>query len=300
MTDLLEPRCIPEWSRRSPRAVPAIPVPAASTVAPHTLEIGRIHRATLLGSPLLGVAAFAAIALTGWWLLTPVWFWFHYGVTSAAVHHLIHASLGLSPAARHRWLTGLGLLILESGHAWQTTHLLHHCDGTDLPDPEGFIEGISWRRVPGAALIWRFRMLAWGWHRSPNHRRTAGEIIAVAVATLLAVALIPWTLIPAVFVALMQFGTFTFAALRAKGPHTGFGKATLLTMVDSKLIGAVLFHHHLHLEHHAYPKVPLAKLAELRPHVRAALADQHIHHQGLPAMRLSSAPPLPTGVAPAH
>ena len=202
-----------------------------------------------------------------------------YGSTASAVHHLIHSGLGLTPRTRHRLLTTLGLIILESGHAWQATHLLHHRDGTGLPDPEGYIEDLTWRQLPWGALQWRFRIAAYGWRHGQARRRTTGEILAIATMTLTAVAITPFTMLPLLYVALMQLGTFLFAVLLAKGPHNGFGTTdTPLTIVHTKVMGIVLFNHHFHLEHHAYPKVPMARLGELRPHVEAAIADRDVNH----------------------
>jgi fatty acid desaturase len=269
----------PHWSERTTRAIPAIEAPPLQTVAPEARAATGRLRLMLLARPLAGLVQFAVITTNGWWFALPLWLWFHYGSTTTAVHHLIHGSIGLRPAARRRWLTGLGLLILESGHAWQTTHLLHHRDGTNLPDPEGYVEDLPWRRLPAGALRWRFRIAAWGWRHGRRRRRTSAELTTVVALTIAAIAVVPLTVVPALYVGLMQLGTFLFAVLLAKGPHTGFGTAdTPLTLVHSRVLGMLLFHHHFHLEHHAYPKVPMARLAQVRPHVEAAVAEQPVHH----------------------
>ena len=271
------------WARRTHRAIPALDVTPLHAAAPDALrDIGR-RRIVLLARPLAGLGQFAVITTNGWWPLLVLWLWFHYGSTTTAVHHLIHGSLGLGPRARRRWLTGLGLVILESGHAWQTTHLLHHRDGTDLPDPEGYVEDLPWRRLPAGALRWRFRVAAWGWRHGRRRQRITTELAVAMALTLVAIAVVPVTIIPLLYVALMQLGAFLFAVLLGKGPHTAFGRAdTPLTMVHSKVLAVLLFHHHLHLEHHAYPKVPMARLGELRPQVEAAIADRPVHHVRLP------------------
>ena len=273
------------WSRRADRAIPRLDVPRAHGHHLDTPTADRRLRLVLLGRPIVGVALSVATIAAGWWLLVPVVLWFHYGSAASAVHHLIHGGLGLGPRARHAWLTFLGLLILESGHAWQATHLVHHRDGTDLPDPEGYLEYLRWRELPLGALRWRFRMAAWGWRHGRRRQRITAEIGAIAGATVAAVVLVPVTVLPLVYVALMQLGTFLFAVVLAKGPHTNFGRPvrTPLVLVRSRVIGLVLFHHHLHLEHHAYPKVPLPRLGHLTPMVEDALAHEDVHHVRLAA-----------------
>jgi beta-carotene hydroxylase len=275
----------PDWTRRAERAVPKLDVPSLRSIKNAPAVDERRLRALLILRPFVGLATFAAMAFTGWWLAAPVVLWLLYGSTATALHHLIHGSLGLSPAARHRWLTVLGLLILESGHAWQTTHVMHHRDGSDLPDPEGYIEYLTWRQLPVGAFQWRFRIAAWGWRHTTQRRRTTAELAINATATVAAVALVPVTTVPLIYVAMMQLGTFLFAVLLAKGPQTNFGRATTtpLMMVHTRLLGIFLFNHHLHLEHHAYPKVPMARLRQLRPTVEAALTDEHVVHVHLAA-----------------
>ena len=266
------------WSDRGSRSIPKIDITSTrqgnAPATPITLL-----RLTLLGRPFIGVAIVVGVLVTGWWPATPIALWFHYGSTASAIHHLIHASLGLRPRTRDRWLTALGLLIAESGHAWQSTHVLHHRDGTDLPDPEGYIETLSWRQLPWGALQWRFRMQAWGWRHGRRRSLIRREVTAIALTTALAVGLAPITFLPAAYIALMQLGTLLFAVVLAKGPQNRFGLATTpLTMVHSRLFAVVMFNHHMHLEHHAYPKVPLAHLAQLRPQVEDALTHETIDH----------------------
>ncbi len=275
----------PDWSTRADRAIPRIEVPRLGSLdASVTADLAGV-RLVLLVRPLFGVIALVGSVAAGWWPLVPVALWFHYGSTATAVHHLIHGSLGLSSRARRRWLTALGLLILESGHAWQTTHLLHHRDGSDLPDPEGYVEYLSWRRLPLGACLWRYRIAAWGWRHSPHGRRTTAEITTVLVVSAAAVAVVPITNVALLLVAALHLGTFLFAVLLAKGPHTNFGRpvASPLVAVHTRVLGILLFNHHLHLEHHAYPKVPMARLHHVRPVVQEALADEYVHHVHLAA-----------------
>ncbi len=272
------------WAERADKAIPQIAVPRLAAVRGDLMQGLRPVAIFLIARPVLGVAAFVAMAMTGWWIATPVVLWFTYGSTATALHHLIHGSVGLSTRARHFWLTVLGLVILESGHAWQATHVMHHRDGTDLPDPEGYIEYLSWSQLPVGALKWRFRIAAWGWRHGQRRQRTTFEIAVNITATMLAIALTPVTIVPLIYVVLMQLGTFLFAVLLAKGPQANFGRETTtpLMLVRGRLTGLLLFNHHLHVEHHAYPKVPIARLRHLSPTVEHALADRDVLRIHLP------------------
>lgn len=273
-----------KWSDRAERAIPKISVPTLGQLDNAATHNPRPVLVVLLTRPFVGLAAFGAMGLTQTWIAAPIVLWFLYGSTAAALHHLIHSSMGLSPNARHRWITVLGLLIMESGHAWQATHVIHHRDGSDLPDPEGYIEYLSWSQLPLGALQWRFRITAWGWRHGTQQRRTTIEILANVTRTALSIALIPHTLLPFTYVAMMQIGTFLFAAVLAKGPQTNFGRETTtpLVIVHTRLLGILLFNHHLHVEHHAYPKVPMSRLHHLRPAVEQSLAEENTLHLKLP------------------
>ena len=273
----------PEWAVRGHRSVPAVNTPRLSEL---DLEITKNLRSSvllLIIRPLLGFVAFWIVASQGWWIATPALLWFLYGSACSAIHHLIHGGMGLSPKARHFWLTTLGLLIAESGHAWQATHVMHHRDGSDLPDPESYLEYLTWAQLPLGALKWRFRMMSWGQRFGAQQARTRRELAFVVALHLVALALIPITVLPMVYLALMQAGSFLFAVMLAKGPQTNFGREanTPLIMVTAKLTGLFLFNHHHHLEHHLYPKVPMARLGQLSTVIEDALDGADIHHVDL-------------------
>lgn len=51
---------------------------------------------------------------------------------------------------------------------------------------------------------------------------------------------------------------------------------TPLMFVNTKLLAFLFFEHHQHLEHHAYPKVPLTWLPRLRPALEDALRHEDV------------------------
>lgn len=282
-TSTTKPSHQPEWAQRGHRAVPAVDTPRLSSLDVDTTHGQRGLLLLLIARPLIGFAAFWVVASQGWWVVTPALLWFLYGSACSATHHLIHSGMGLTPRVRHFWLTVIGLVIAESGHAWQATHVMHHRDGTDLPDPEGYLEYLTWAELPVGALKWRFRMMSWGLRFGPRRDRIGAELTAVAVMHVVALALTPITILPMVYLGLMQVGSFLFACMLAKGPQTNFGRETdtPLIMVTTTLIGLFLFNHHRHLEHHLYPKVPMARLGELTTAVEDALDGDDVHHVAL-------------------
>ncbi len=271
-----------DWTQRDVRAIPKLDVPRLADLDLDTNPMANLRPLVwlLVGRPVLAVAAFVIMALKGWWLATPLVVWFLYGSTLSAVHHLIHGSLGLSPRWRRFWLTVLGCIVAESGHALQATHVVHHRDGSDLPDPEGYIENLSWRQMPMGAAKYRYRLAMWGLRNSPRRRRIAGEMAVHAAAHIASLALLPINPILWIYLTLIHIASFAFAVLQGKGPQTNWGRdmPTPLAIVHTKLLAFLFFSHHQHLEHHAYPKVPLTRLAALRPHVEEALSDRDILH----------------------
>ena len=265
----------PGWTERGHRAIPRIDVPRLADVAPDICDDQKPLAVFLVGRPLLALAAFVAMAVNGWWLATPLVVWFLYGSNLSAIHHLIHGSLGMTPTWRHRWLTVLGCMVGESGHALLATHTVHHRDGSDLPDPEGYIEYLPWSKMPLGALQYRYRMMWWGWAFGPRRRRVEGEIAVHVVSVVGAVAAMPFTTIPISYLGLVQLSSFLFAILQGKGPQANWGRSmpTPLLLLQTRLLAVLFFSHHQHLEHHAYPKVPLTRLGRLRPVVEAALVE---------------------------
>lgn len=268
----------PQWAKRSDRALPEMPMPRLSMLNIDVLANQRRLRIMLIARPLIAVAGFIAAAILGWWPVAIILTWLVYGSVLTAVHHLIHSSLGFSPTARHFWLSALGCVVAESGHALQTTHLIHHRSGDHLPDPEGYIENLTWAEIPVGALKFRYRLMAWGWDHSPR-RRVVGLEISIHAALHIASLILLATGSPTlwVYLSLIHFASYIFAVLAGKGPQTNYGRSipTPFVRVSTGLGRILFFSHDKHLEHHAYPKVPLSQLHLLQGEIDAALAAAH-------------------------
>jgi beta-carotene hydroxylase len=260
-------RPFPAWSARRPeRAVPALPVPALAAIGGAALLAGQRRLAALFATRVFGgLVMFGLCLVRGWWIgLLPAT-WIIYGGSLTAVHHLIHGPLGLSPAMARRLRTLLAAIVIESGDALESTHLAHHGEGP--ADPEGWIEHVPWRRMPVEAFRFRYRLMAWGLrHGEPaRRRRIRMEVMGHVAIHGSALALWPLTWWPAAYVAAMALASASFAVMAGKGPQANWGRpvATPLVRVRAHLASALLFSHDRHLEHHAYPQVPLPRLRRL-------------------------------------
>lgn len=273
--NLEEQAAQPEWTDRGYRSIPKVDMPRATDVAPTIYANQKPLAVLIVGRPLLALGLFALMAVNGWWLATPVVVWFFFGSNLSAIHHLIHGGLGMTPKWRHRWLSVLGCLVAESGHALQATHTVHHRDGSDLPDPEGYIEYLTWAQMPLGAMQYRYRMMWWGWTFGQRRARIGAEIAVHVGSVVVALAMLPITTLPVIYLGLVQAAAFVFAVLQGKGPQANWGRdmPTPLLLLQTRLLAVLFFSHHQHLEHHAYPKVPLPRLGQLRPTVEAALVE---------------------------
>lgn len=269
-----------EWWSRSTRALPRIDSFRLSDVDPTILDDTRPFAVLMVARPLAAFAAFVLAALNGWWVAAVPLTWLIYGSALTCVHHLIHSSVGLAPRSRQFWLRSIGLLVAESGHALQVTHLAHHRTGAEVPDPEGYIENVTWARIPLAALAFRYRLAWWGLRHGPpaRRRRIRVEMAVHAGLHLASLAMLPLTIVPWAYLSLIHLASFAFAVLAGKGPQTNWGRPirTPLVRVHTVLGRVFFFSHDLHLEHHMYPKVPLPRLRRLEPQLSRTLASADV------------------------
>lgn len=264
----------PNWARRSSRALPKVRAPRLHR--DHSVFRKQRPLAVLLiARSFLSATALVVAIANGWWLALAPLTALVYGGTLTAVHHLIHGSLGLSPRVRTIWLSLLAMLVTESGHALQVTHLAHHRSNPEVPDPEGYIENVTWKQLPIAALAFRYRLMWWGWRRSPRRHRVGLEMAVHCGAHIGSLALLPFTAVPWIYLSLIHLASFTFALLAGKGPQTNWGRpiSSPFVRVHTFIGGFVFLSHDQHLEHHIYPKVPLPRLRRLQAELETVYAE---------------------------
>jgi len=273
----------PSWARRSERALGKIDVPRLSELPADVVGAVMGNRRTLavglIARPVIAALVWFIAAFQGWWIIALPLTALVYGGSLTAVHHLIHSSLGLSSRARRFWLRWIGCIVAESGHALQVTHLAHHRTGHDGPDPEGYIENVTWSQMPLASLLFRYRLAFWGLRHSPRPDRIRIELAVHAILHLGSLALLPVTPVLWIYLTGIHVASFIFAVLAGKGPQTNYGRSITspFVRVHTRLGRILFFSHDQHLEHHAYPKVPLPRLRLLQPVLDDVWAEQNVH-----------------------
>lgn len=274
-----------EWTARGNRAIPRMDVPRLSEIAPDIMDDLQPLALLLITRPLAAFAVFLFSAVQGWWIVAAFATFLTYGSCLTATHHLIHGSLGMSPRARHFWLSSLGCLVAESGHALQVTHGYHHRAQLDVPDPETSIEYSSWRALPLNALRFRYRLALWGLQRARKKGLIRFELAVHAGLHLASLALLPITPVLWIYLSLIHFSSVVFALLASKGPQTNYGRpvSSPLVRVHTHVGRIFLFSHDLHLEHHAYPHVPVPRLRRLLDDLDPVFAEMDTFDVRLPA-----------------
>src|SRR5215468_11207360 len=91
-----------------------------------------------LARPFVGVALYALAWALGLWWLSPVIVFLVFVAVVTVTHDVVHGTLGLNRRQTDWALFLSGLVLLESGHAYRTTHLQHHKVFPSDDDPEGY------------------------------------------------------------------------------------------------------------------------------------------------------------------
>jgi beta-carotene hydroxylase len=235
-------------------------LPSLEDLGRDLLVVASWRRVVSLALPFLLTAGFFILAQRGFWiaaLACPVILSFiTYGSTS---HDLVHRTLALPRWLNESLLCLIELIGLRSGHAYRFTHLHHHAHFPDEDDVEARSARLSLigSLFDGMSLQPRLFLLAL---RTSKRDRgwIIGEGIAVLVLLIVAIALIPWTPLPAIFSALMVAGSWIFPLVTVFIPHNAAGvtELTQTRLFRGVVLSIVAAEHLYHLEHHLYPQVP--------------------------------------------
>lgn len=244
-------------------------IPRLDALGGDLLVTTPLQRWLACARPFLGVVAFAVAAALGWWWLTPVIVFLIFVAVVTVTHDVVHAALGLTPRQTEWALFFFGAVLLESGHAYRTTHLQHHRIFPGPDDPEGDPARMSFWTAVLYGPIFLPRLWLWAYRRQrgrPEQRRWLLAEAAWAVSVPL-VGLLLWSWTPAVLVyaVLAILGSWVYPLLTVHLPHHGYGD-TPLTQTSSlrgHVIPALFLELTYHLEHHLYPAVPSHRLPEL-------------------------------------
>jgi beta-carotene hydroxylase len=227
------------------------------------------QRRTALIRPLIGVAAYAGAAYLGLWWLTPIIIFLTFVAVVTVTHDVVHGTLGLNKRQSEHALFAMGIVLLESGHAYRLTHHQHHTTFPGDNDPEGYPAKMG---LIGAVLygpVFLSRLWLWAFQRSrrmPMQRLWL--VVEAAIPPLVFIAgIVLWKTTPAVLVYAVQaiVGSWVYPLLTVYLPHKDYGDTPLTQThtLRGTLIPTLFLELTYHLEHHLYPQVPSHHLAEL-------------------------------------
>jgi len=242
------------------------------------------RRRVALARPFAGVALFAVIVHIGWWWATPLVMFATFVAVVTVTHDVVHRTLGLGPRGTDWALFLMGLVLLESGHAYRITHLQHHRrfpHPTD--DPEGYPAGMTFLGAVCYGPVFLIRLWWWAWRTGRDRVWLAAEacvpILALAVG-LLSLPSFPGIL---VYVTMAIAGSWVYPLLTVYLPHHDYGDTPLnqTRTLRGRLLPAIFLELTYHLEHHLYPQVPSHHLPELGRRL-----DPHFAASGVKPVRV--------------
>jgi phytoene dehydrogenase-like protein len=107
--------------------------------------------------------------------------------------YVVHRTIGLSPRATDWALFAMGLVLLESGHAYRSTHTQHHRIFPHPDDPEGYPAELSLLGAVCYGPVFLVRLWFWSYRRGRDRRRLLAEATALFAALGGGVLLLPHT-----------------------------------------------------------------------------------------------------------
>jgi len=243
--------------------------PPLSALGPDLLATTPRQRWIALARPYLGVAVFVLVAWQRWWWLTPVVMFGIFVAVVTTTHDVVHRCLGLGRRQTEWALFLLGVVLLESGHAYRMTHLQHHRLFPSAEDPEGHPANLSFLGAVCYGPVFLVRLWWWAYRRDRGNRRQRVWLLAEATAPLAALTggAVLWPTTPGVLMYTLMaiVGSWVYPLLTVYLPHHTYGDTPLTQTrtLRGHLIPALFLELTYHLEHHLYPQVPSHHLAEL-------------------------------------
>lgn len=224
------------------------------------------QRIMTLSRPFICVGLYILFASLGWWPLAVLAVMLLFITIVATAHDLVHQVLGLPGWFNHLMLALVGMLVLESGHAYRATHLQHHRIFPHHEDPEGDPARMSFWRALLEGPVFLFRLWWWAWHKTPRERPwlalEGGWFLLFALSSLLL-----WPQTPAllVYTILVIMGSWVYPISTVHLPHDATGENALFQTytLRGRIIPKLFLELTYHLEHHLYPGVPSHHYEEL-------------------------------------
>jgi beta-carotene hydroxylase len=243
--------------------------PMLSSLGSDLVTTTQAQRNLALARPFLCLLACALSSYAGnWWLMLFLVFLIFVAVVTVT-HDVVHGSLGLSRRATDWALFALGAVLLESGHAYRTSHFRHHSVFPGSDDPEGDPARMSFWQAVLHGPIFLPRLWCWAYVRNQGNVRERAWLIAEAAWPFLVLScgLVLWSRTPAILVyaGLVFVGSWVYPLLTVHLPHRHYGDTPLTQThtLRGRIIPALFLELTYHLEHHLYPQVPSHSLPEL-------------------------------------
>ncbi|MFK7821442.1 MAG: fatty acid desaturase [Planctomycetaceae bacterium] len=244
------------------------------------LKITKWQRVRGLTTPFVASAMYWVFASFGYWPLAVASLVVLSFVTYGSISHdLVHRTLGVSPRVGRIFLSLIELLALRSGHAYRAIHLHHHARYPHDDDVEGQAAKMSFWRAIAEGFVFVPRTTLWALkHAKTDRTWIICETIVVCVLIVTSIALLPISMVPFGYVALMIAGSWIIPIITSWIPHDPTQEDPVhQTRVFRGFIFRVIAIDHLyHLEHHLYPAVPHQNWPELAKRLNPWLDEQGI------------------------
>jgi beta-carotene hydroxylase len=241
-------------------------LPSLAELGYDLLDTRPTQRLVSLSRPFICVGLYIFFASLGWWPLAVLAVMLLFITIVASAHDLVHRTLGLPRWFNEIMLALIGMLVLESGHAYRITHLQHHRRFPHDDDPEGDPARMNLWRAILEGPIFLFRLWLWAWQHAPGERGwlllEAGWFVGFILAGVALRSQTPGLL---VYALLVIAGSWVYPLSTVHLPHNSQGKNALFQTytLRGRIIPRLFLELTYHLEHHLYPAVPSHHYAEL-------------------------------------
>jgi fatty acid desaturase len=208
----------------------------------------------------------------GWWWagLACSFYVFLTGLRQS--HNAQHYSLGLPRRLQDCVLFALSLLMLASMHAVQVTHLHHHRHCLEDADGEGATARLPWWRalLVGPLFYTRLHLSACRLGNREKRAWIARELIGIVFVIGFTFCLPAWSALRWHVAAMLAGECFTgfFAVWTV---HRGCGVHEPGRTQRGRWLNLISYSMFFHAEHHLFPAVPTAHLAELAGRLDAVM-----------------------------
>jgi beta-carotene hydroxylase len=262
--------------------------PSLSNLGTDLLATTPFQRRLALARPFIGLLVWGLAAYAQAWWLTPFLAFLNFVAVVTVTHDVVHGSLGLSRRQTDWALFALGGVLLESGHAYRTTHFRHHTVFPGPDDPEGDPARMTFWQAVLQGPIFLPRLCCWAYARQKRNIPERSWLIAEAAwpPVVLSIGLMFWPRTAAIllYAGLVIIGSWVYPLLTVHLPHRHYGDTPLTQThtLRGRIIPALFLELTYHLEHHLYPQVPSHHLPELSRRLEPFLSQAGVRPRRVP------------------